>query len=135
MMIELTVWIHDDVAARLAPIHDHLPTLLQKIAWSMPSVTDVPPMPDTLTSEAPSPVVYADILDFLIDSPTPEEILDYKVSEETQARLRALLDKNREDGLSIAEEAELDIYEQIEQMMTLLKARAHHELTISNETS
>jgi hypothetical protein len=34
-----------------------------------------------------------------------------------------LLGKNREDGLTEAEMAELDLYEQIDDLMSLLKAR------------
>ena len=127
MMIELTVRIHDDVAAHLAPIYDHLPALLQKIAWSMPSMMGDAALPDALTSEASTSVVYADVLDFLVTTPTPEAILAYKVSKETQTRLRTLLEKNREEGLSPAEEAELDTFEQIEQMMMFLKARAKYD--------
>jgi hypothetical protein len=47
------------------------------------------------------------------------------VSDAAQARLRLLLDKNREEALSATEEAELDIYEQLEHLMLLLKAKAY----------
>jgi len=40
-------------------------------------------------------------------------------------RLRLLLDKNREETLSVPEEAELNVYEQLEQLMILLKAKAY----------
>jgi len=40
-----------------------------------------------------------------------------------QARLRSLLEKNREATLSETEIAELDLYEQLAQLMILLKAR------------
>jgi len=46
------------------------------------------------------------------------------VSPTTQARLEELLAKNSEDGLSEEETAELDVYEQINHIMILLKARA-----------
>jgi hypothetical protein len=46
------------------------------------------------------------------------------VSEAAQARLRLLLDKNREETLGAPEEAELNVYEQLEHLMTLLKAKA-----------
>jgi len=36
-----------------------------------------------------------------------------------------LLDKNREGTLTEIEAAELDLYEQLEHMMILLKAKAH----------
>jgi len=39
-------------------------------------------------------------------------------------RLEELLDKNREEGLTEEEEEELDVYEQVDHLMILLKARA-----------
>lgn len=70
------------------------------------------------------PTVYQEVLDFLIKRPTPEEIIAFKVSPLTQKRLEDLLEKNRSDTLTSMELAELDVYEQLEHMMILLKARA-----------
>jgi hypothetical protein len=39
---------------------------------------------------------YVEILDFLANSPTPEPILGFKVSEQSQERLSTLLQKNRD---------------------------------------
>jgi len=39
--------------------------------------------------------------------PTREQILVYKISDAAQSRLRELLDKNLEDGLTEVESAEL----------------------------
>jgi hypothetical protein len=47
------------------------------------------------------------------------------VSGPVQDRLRELLDKNREEGLTEAENAELDVFESVEDLMGLLKAKAH----------
>jgi hypothetical protein len=62
---------------------------------------------------------------WLLARPTPHDILAFTVSDAAQARLRLLLDKNREEALSATEEAELDIYEQLEHLMRLLKAKAY----------
>ena len=43
----------------------------------------------------------------------------------TIIRLEDLLEKNRMGTMSKAENSELDIYEQLDQLMILLKARAH----------
>ena len=67
----------------------------------------------------------AEVLDFLLTRPTPQDILAFKVSNAAQARLRLLLDKNRKETLSTLEEAELDFYEQLEHLMILLKAKAY----------
>ena len=72
-----------------------------------------------------TPLAYAEVLDFLLMRPTLHDILACKVSEAAQARLRLLLDRNREEALSAPEEAELDIYEQLEHLMILLKARVY----------
>jgi hypothetical protein len=56
--------------------------------------------------------------------PTPQDIIAFKVSSEAQDRLSALLDKNCEGTLTEAEVAELDVYEQLEHLMILMKARA-----------
>ncbi len=69
-------------------------------------------------------LVYQQMLDFLATRPTPEQIIAYKSSAAVQARLEELLDKNREEGLTEAENAELDVYELVHHSMIRLKARA-----------
>ncbi|MEQ9623155.1 hypothetical protein [Coleofasciculus chthonoplastes] len=68
---------------------------------------------------------YTEVLDFLITRPTPQEITTFKISAEAQERLRTLLDKNREGTLTETEATELDLYEQLEHLMILLKAKAY----------
>ena len=51
--------------------------------------------------------------------------VSFKVSQNAQTRLQNLLDKNREATLIPMEIAELDVYEQLEHLMILLKARAY----------
>jgi hypothetical protein len=68
--------------------------------------------------------VFAETLDFLASRPTLEHIVAFKASAVMQQRLEELLDKNREEGLTEAEEAELDAYEQVNDLMILLKAHA-----------
>jgi hypothetical protein len=58
--------------------------------------------------------------------PPPQDILAFKVSGATQARIRFLLDKSREETLRVTEMAELDVYEQLEHLIILLKAKAHN---------
>jgi hypothetical protein len=72
-----------------------------------------------------TPLAYAEVLDFLLTRSTPHDILAFKVSDAVQARLQLLLDRNHEEVLSATEEAELDIYEQLEHLMILLRARAY----------
>jgi hypothetical protein len=123
-MVELTVQVSDEVADRLAPIQQRLPELLRQIAQSVPVDRPAEPAFPSLTGLP----VYTELLDFLVSGPSEERIFEFKVSSATQSRLRALLEKNQEDILTDAEQAELDAYEQVEHVMTLLKAKAHNQL-------
>jgi hypothetical protein len=67
-------------------------------------------------------------VDFLASGPTPAQIIAFKVSPATQARLDELLDKNREEGLTDAESAELDAFAQVNHVILLIKARARNLL-------
>ena len=121
-MAELTIQISDELAQRLEPLQNRLPELL----WQLLDVANLPTnsQPTIKTETTDIPAVYQEVLDFLIKRPTPEEIIAFKVSPQAQTRLSELLEKNRSATLSPMELAELDVYEQLEHMMILLKARA-----------
>lgn len=77
--------------------------------------------------EASSSVGYksiADVLEFLASLPTPREILDLRPSKELQAEIERLLQKNRTEGLSEAEERTWESYEFIEHLVRKAKAKA-----------
>jgi hypothetical protein len=65
-----------------------------------------------------------EVLDFLVSAPTPEQIIAFHASRSTQARLRYLLDGNRDGTLTAQEKAELDEMSRIDHFFTLIKARA-----------
>ncbi|MEO8392664.1 MAG: hypothetical protein ABI700_06700 [Chloroflexota bacterium] len=67
------------------------------------------------------PPIYQDVYYFLASSPTPEQILAFRPSEATQARIRALLQANKDGHLSASESAELDEFEQVEHFVRMLK--------------
>jgi hypothetical protein len=73
-----------------------------------------------------------EVLDFLLSRPTPEQIVDFKSSPVTQARLEELLEKNREGHLNEEETFELDMYQQVNHFFILLKARAHSAVLSKN---
>jgi chemotaxis response regulator CheB len=75
------------------------------------------------------PPVYTEVLDFLIQLPSPQEIAVFKVSTQAQERLRLLLEKNSLGTITQVENSELDIYEQLDQLMTLLKAKADQAIS------
>ncbi len=128
-MAELTIQISDELAQRLEPLQNQLPELL----WQLLDAANLPinsqPIVPRQTTDIPA--VYQEVLDFLIKRPTSSEIVAFKVSPQAQTRLQQLLKKNRSAILTPTELAELDVYEQLEHMMILLKARAlkHDEQT------
>jgi hypothetical protein len=124
-MAELTIQVPDELAQRLEPLRDRLPELLQHLVETVPPRIPLPNQISSVTSPTDAPIAYTEVLDFLITRPTPQEITTFKVSAEAQERLRTLLDKNREGTLTEAEATELDLYEQLEHLMILLKAKAY----------
>jgi hypothetical protein len=69
------------------------------------------------------PAVYDDLLDLLAESADAQRVLAFRLSDEKQARLDELLEKNREGTLTDDEGAELDAYERFEHVVRLLKTR------------
>jgi hypothetical protein len=122
-MAELTLDVPDELMQRLQPLQDRLPALLTLLVDIISSQAEGAPLFEVHGTE--TPLAYAEVLDFLLMRPTPHDILAFKVSDAAQARLQLLLDRNPEEALSAPEEAELDIYEQLEHLMILLKARAY----------
>ena len=91
------------------------------------------PIEPTESLSASSEITYPafkEMMDFLVSGPEPEQIVAFKISFATQDRLEELLDKNREDNLTDDETTELDVYEQVNHLLILLKA--HARLLISS---
>jgi hypothetical protein len=88
-MATITLQIPDELAQRLEPLQNRLPELL----WQLIELTKNPTTiePEIATNTADIPTVYQEVLDFLIDSPTPQEIVNFKVSQQAQTRLQILL--------------------------------------------
>ena len=99
---------------------------LPELLWQLLDFANLPTNISKTVQTEPTdiPLVYQEVLDFLIKRPTPEDIIAFKVSHQAQSRLEELLSRNRSSTLNSMELAELDVYEQLEHMMILLKARA-----------
>lgn len=118
-MTTITLEVPDELAVRLAPVRQKLPGLLSQ-ALELEAA-------ETLALEEADGVnqpVFQETLNFLTSRPTPQDILMFKASPTAQERLEELLDKNRDEGLTEEEETELDVYEQVNDLMILLKAHA-----------
>ena len=118
-MSTITLEVSDELAARLMPLRDQLPRLLAMALDLLPAGLPLA----ASAAEAAHPA-FREMIDFLASGPTPEQIVGFKISPAVQARLEELLDKNREDGLTDDQAAELDVYEQVNHVLVLLKARA-----------
>lgn len=114
-MAEITINIPDELLEQVDVVREQIPILLQQMFKLVPA--------DKFSTQIP--VVYTELVDFLLSRPTPEQIMNFKVSLETQSRLQELLAKNSEVVLTIEENTELDIYEQIDYLLTLMKAKAY----------
>jgi len=115
----ITVDIPDEFARCLRPLEDQLPRILELglrelYAASQPGLEGVP-----------------DVLEKLAGLPTPEEIMALRPSKALQARISALLEKHRTEGLSAAEEHEWECYQCLEHLVHIAKAQASQRLQAS----
>ena len=71
---------------------------------------------------------YDEIIELFANGSSPEKIVSFRPSKESQARVTELLQKNRTDKLTPEEEAELDEFGLLEHLMRLVKARARQKV-------
>ena len=114
-MVEMTIQIPPKLASRLQSLQDRLVEIIE------------------LGLQAITPAqygLYSEVIEFLAGGPTPEVIIAFHPSAKAQDRVTELLDKNRTGTLPPAEQAELDQYERLDYLMTLVKARARQRPAI-----
>ncbi len=66
----------------------------------------------------------AEVLEFLTQLPTPEEVIALRPSETLQAQISDLLEKNRTEGLTPDEEQIWEQYQYLEHLVRMAKAKA-----------
>ena len=115
----MTLEIPDELARRLRSLEDQLPRILELglrelYAASQPGFEGV-----------------GAVLERLAGLPTPQEIMALRPSEALQSRISALLEKNRTEGLSPAEEHEWACYQYLEHLVRIAKAQASQRLQAS----
>ena len=71
---------------------------------------------------------YFEIIDFIAAGTTPEAVAHFRPSPEAQRRLAELIDREKENGLSPDEKAELDHFLELEHILRMAKARARQIL-------
>lgn len=67
--------------------------------------------------------VFDVITDFLATEPSPQEIIDFYMPDDLQARLDELLDKNGEGEITFSEREELQEFLNADQMFSMLKTK------------
>jgi hypothetical protein len=71
----------------------------------------------------------ADVLEFLADLPTPEQILALRPSQNLQQDIVRLLERSREASLNAADERQWRQYQYIEHLVRKAKIRAAIQLS------
>ena len=71
--------------------------------------------------------VYDEVIEFIASS-SPQNVIAFRPSDAARDRVNDLIFREKTEGLSESEKSELDHYLQIEHLMRLAKARAHHYL-------
>ncbi|MFN5515731.1 MAG: hypothetical protein ACK5CA_13585 [Cyanobacteriota bacterium] len=110
--MQITLDIPDDIAQQLQPLQGDLTQILAL------GIRQLNANPATGFSGL------AEILEFLAQLPSPQQILDLRLAPETQAEIDALLEKNCAQGLNEAEQRLWQQYEFMEHLVRLAKAQA-----------
>jgi hypothetical protein len=79
-----------------------------------------------MTTAAPSPI-YEELLDLLAETTDVHRLLAFRLSDEHQARLDELLQRNRDGLLTDSERGELEEFERLERLGRMLKTRARRK--------
>ena len=125
-MAQLTIEIPDELAQRLAPYQNQISEIFTNLVNTSSLLETITDKLDVSSTPSPTELpTYLEIIDFLVNRPTSEQIANFKVSERSQTRLRELLQKNRDVNLVSSEIAELNLYEQLDSLMTMMKIRAY----------
>ncbi|MEC4893951.1 MAG: hypothetical protein SAL07_23905 [Oscillatoria sp. PMC 1051.18] len=110
--MQIKVEVPDELAIRLSSLEDQFPQILELglREWSADAQSGFSGL--------------ADVVEFLANLPTPEEILALKPSERLQKQIENLLEKNSKVGLSPEEERSWQQYEYVEHLVRVAKAKA-----------
>ncbi len=114
--MRVTLDIPEELAARLSLLEDILPQILELGLREFSALSE--------TGFAGT----AEVLEFLAQLPTPEEIISLRPSEALQNQISALLEKNRTLGLTLAEEQTWEQYQYLEHLVSMAKAKAYLKL-------
>jgi hypothetical protein len=112
-MIQITMQVPEELADRIQPLQVWLPAILELSLVGF----------KTLATETAT-----EIIQLFATNPSPQQVLDYHVSERAQARVRRLLALNAAGFLGEDEQRELDELQKIEHTIIKLKAQLAKQL-------
>jgi hypothetical protein len=111
-------------------VPEHLAHTLNEIGDQLPLVLEM-----GISRYAPlSTKAYVEAITFLTQDPQPAELAAFRFSDEVENRISELLEKNRNDTLSKAEEVELERLSLLEEQLQLVKAIALAKLNQSKDS-
>lgn len=112
-MVQLTIEVSESLANQLVPVQNQLVEIielgLQRIQKNQHPLQQ-------------------EVITFLASGPTPQDILQFHPSTQTINQLNDLLAKNKMGELSTTEKDELDLYQQLDYLFTLIKAQARQNV-------
>jgi hypothetical protein len=111
-MTQITLDLSDELIKQLEPLQDNLPQIL---TLGLQQIRANPTQGFSGLTE---------VLEFLAQLPSPQEILELRLSESLQAEVEELLEKNRSEGLTQQEQRLWQQYEFVEHLVRMAKARA-----------
>lgn len=120
-MATITLEVSDELAHFLSQMGSRAPELLEDaLAQSG--------LPLSVLNTPEAQAAWREAIDFLLSSPSRQQIIDFKLSDAIGERLEELLELNRDGALAPAERYEVESMLSINHLFTMLKARALQEV-------
>jgi hypothetical protein len=116
MQMQITVDIPEELFAKLGTLDQNLPQILELGANEL------------LARPQTGFTGFAEVLDFLANLPTPEEILNLRPSPQLQAQIDRLSEKYQAQDLTPTEHQLWQQYEYLEHVIRMAKAKAYAKL-------
>jgi hypothetical protein len=116
ILMQITLDIPEELFAKLGTLDQNLPQILELGANELLSRPQI-----GFTG-------FAEVLDFLANLPTPEEILNLRSSPALQAQIDRLSEKYQAHDLTASEQQLWQQYEYLEHIIRMAKAQAYSKL-------
>ena len=122
-ILVVTLYRRDVIMQVIVDIPEELATRLNSLGNKIPQILELG-LRELNTSSQTGFSGIAEVLEFLAQLPTPEEIISLRPSVALQAEINQLLEKNRSYGLTSEEEHIWQQYEYLEHLVRKAKVKA-----------